>query len=145
MGIRMLHRRKAHARVHATATADTQAGSRPAPWKRPRPALAPGAATPRTPGTPGKVLRAVAARRCRPLLTRFPAGTLSAFRAGFAPESVYREDSRLRLWAEAARGHLVAALSVLGRLRGPRTVRSVPLVAATATPLTERPDDSPAR
>ncbi|MFD9432509.1 hypothetical protein [Streptomyces sp. NPDC060002] len=136
MGIRMLHRRKAHARVHATAAAESWPGA--ASRTRPRPALAPGAATPRIPWTPATALHAAAARLHGPALTgllplplpRFLARVL----AGFAP----RDDSRRRLWAEAVRGHLVRALGVLGRLRGPRTDRRIPLFVATATPLTER-------
>ncbi|MEV1069543.1 hypothetical protein [Streptomyces sp. NPDC050263] len=129
MGIRMLHRRKAHARVHVTATADTQVDPGAARRRRPRPALAPGAATPRLPRTPVTVLRAAAARLPRPAaLTRL----------------LPRGDS-LRRWAGAARGFLALALGVLGRLPRPgtaRTVRRIPVFVATATPLTERPDGS---
>ncbi|MFD9317318.1 hypothetical protein ACFWDQ_06310 [Streptomyces sp. NPDC060053] len=149
MGIRMLHRRKAHARVHATAAADPRSG--PGAASRPRPALAPGAATPRIPWTPATALRAAAARLRGPALTRVPprslpgslprvlARVLARFLAGFVP----RDDSR-RLWVDAVRGHLVLALDVLGRLRGPRTVRRIPLFVVTATPFTERPGDSAA-
>ncbi|MFE6827504.1 hypothetical protein [Streptomyces sp. NPDC057690] len=144
MGIRMLHRRKAHARVLATAAADTRSGPGPASRTRPRPALAPGAAGPRIPWTPGAALRAAAARLRGPAPTRFPPGfpppVLTRFLAGF----VSRGDSRWRLWAEALRGHLAPALGVLGRLRGRRTVRRIPLFVATAPPVTERPGDSAA-
>ncbi|QJT01038.1 hypothetical protein G9272_12555 [Streptomyces asoensis] len=208
MGIRMLHRRKAHARVHATAAADTRSGPGAASRTRPRPALAPGAATPRIPWAPGTALRAAAARQRGPAATRsltwfparsltwfparsltwfparsltwFPARSLTwfparsparvlawvlawflawvlawflarvparvlhrvlaRFLAGFVP----RDDGRLRLWGDAVRGHLALALGVLDRLRGPRTVRRIPLFVATATPLTERPGDSAA-
>ncbi|MGW1779659.1 hypothetical protein ACWCQQ_11025 [Streptomyces sp. NPDC002143] len=132
MGIRMLHRRKAHARVHATATADTQVDPGAARRRRPRPALAPGAAAPRVPRTPGTVLRAAAARlRCPAALTRLlPRG------------------ASWRRWAEAARGFLTLAVGVLGRLPRPRTarrVRRIPVFVATVAPLTERPGGSAAR
>ncbi|MGW2049476.1 hypothetical protein ACWCPF_30470 [Streptomyces sp. NPDC001858] len=132
MGIRMLHRRKAHARVHAAATADTQVVPGAVRRRRPRPALAPGAATPRLPRSPVTVLRAVAARlRCPAALTRL----------------LPRGDGRRR-WAEAARGFLTLAVGVLGRLPRPRTtrtVRRIPVFVATVTPLTERPDGSAPR
>ncbi|MFE7934919.1 hypothetical protein ACFU6S_40610 [Streptomyces sp. NPDC057456] len=156
MGIRILHRRKAHARVHATAAADPRSGPGAATRARPRPALAPGAATPRIPWTPAMALRAAAARLRGPALTRVAPRSLprllpqvlarvldrvlARFLAGFVP----RDDSGRRLWADAVRGHLVLALDVLGRLRGPRTVRRIPLFVVTATPFTERPGDSAA-
>ncbi|MEU9265308.1 hypothetical protein AB0E04_07615 [Streptomyces sp. NPDC048251] len=144
MGIRMLHRRKAHARVHATAAADTPSGPGAASRTRPRPALAPGAAGPRIPWTPGAALRAAAARLRGPVPTRFPLRfpprVLTRFLAGF----VSRNDSRWRLWTEAVRDHLAPALGVLGRLRGRRTARRIPLFVATAPPVTERPGDSAA-
>ncbi|MDR6978216.1 hypothetical protein J2X68_004941 [Streptomyces sp. 3330] len=157
MGIRMLHRRKAHARVLATSAAGPRSWPRAASRTRPRPALAPGAAVPRIPWAPGPALRAAAARlrgpapgRWRPRslpgllsrsLHRLLPGALSRFLAGFVP----RDDSRRLVWAEAVRGHLGLALGVLGRLRGPRSVRRIPLYVAPAIPFTERPDDSAAR
>ncbi|WP_314222546.1 hypothetical protein [Streptomyces zaehneri] len=144
MGIRMLHRRKAHAPVHATASADTRSGPGAASRTRPRPALAPGAAGPRIPWPPGAVLRAAAARLGGPAPTRFlprcALRDLTRFLAGF----VSRNDGRRRPWAEAVRRHLASALGVLGRLRGRRTVRRIPLFVATAPPVTERPGDSAA-
>ncbi|WP_327182467.1 hypothetical protein [Streptomyces sp. NBC_01334] len=144
MGIRMLHRRKARVRVHATAAADTRSGPGAASRTRPRPALAPGAATARIPWIPGAALRAAAARLRGPVLTRFlprlPPGVLTRSLAGF----VSRNDSRRRLWAEAVRGRLARALGVLGRLRGRRTARRIPLFVVTAPPVTERPGDSAA-
>ncbi|TQJ48333.1 hypothetical protein OHU34_31530 [Streptomyces sp. NBC_00080] len=143
MGIRMLHRRKSPARVH-TAAADTRSGPGAAPRTRPRPALAPGAAGPRIPWSPGAALREAAARLRGPAITRFPLRfpprVLTRFLDGF----VSRNDSRWRLWAEAVRGHPATALGVLGRLRGRRTVRRIPLFVATAPPVTERPGDSAA-
>ncbi|MEU1193996.1 hypothetical protein [Streptomyces sp. NPDC005859] len=133
MGIRMLHRRKAPARVHAAATADTQAGPGAAPRTRARPALALAATTSRVPGTPVTALRKAAARLRRSALTRFL--------AGFVP----RDDSRLRLWAGAVRDHLAEARDALGRLLRPRTARRVPLFVVTANSLTGRPDGSAAR
>ncbi|MFI5791807.1 hypothetical protein [Streptomyces sp. NPDC051677] len=131
MGIRLLHRRKAHARVHATATADAQLVPGTAAWTRPRPALAPGAATPRVPTTPATALREAAAR--------------------LIPERVLRLVPRgdtWRRWAEEVRGCLALARSALGRLRRPRPARRiavVPVFVATATPFTERPDGSAPR
>ncbi|MFD7940439.1 hypothetical protein ACFV4T_39055 [Streptomyces sp. NPDC059755] len=136
MGIRMLHRRKAHARVHATAAGDTRSRPGPASRTRPRPALAPGAADPRIPWTPGAALRAAAARLRGPAPTRVPPPVLAGL--------VSRNDSRWRLCAEAVRGHLAPALGVLGRLHGRRTVRRIPLFVATAPPVTERPGGSAA-
>ncbi|MDQ0580358.1 hypothetical protein [Streptomyces rishiriensis] len=148
MGIRMLHRRKAHARVHATAAADPRSGPGAASRKRRHLALAPGAAAPRIPWTPGTALRSAAARLRRPVPVRFLPRAVSRFLprivTRFLAGPVPREDNRRHLWAEAVRGHLAVALGVLGRLRGPRTVRRVPLVVVTATPLSERPGDSSA-
>ncbi|MFF3206023.1 hypothetical protein [Streptomyces sp. NPDC002962] len=144
MGIRMLHRRKAHARVHATAAADTRSGPGTASRRRPRPALASGAVTPRIPWTPGTALRAAAVRLRGPGLTRFPPRIPLLVPTRFLAGSVPRDDGRRRLWAEAVRAHLARALGVLGRLRGRRTVRRIPLFVATAPPVTERPGDSAA-
>ncbi|MEV5901926.1 hypothetical protein [Streptomyces sp. NPDC052127] len=144
MGIRMLHRRKAHARVHATAAADTRSGPGAASRTRPRPALAPGAAGPRIPWIPGAALPAAVARLRGPAPTRFPPlfppRVLTRFLAGAVSPNV----RRWRLWAEAVRGRLAPALGVLGRHRGRRTVRRIPLYVATAPPVTERPGDSAA-
>ncbi|MFI2433863.1 hypothetical protein [Streptomyces sp. NPDC018693] len=99
MGIRMLHRRTATARVDATATADTQVHPHAALF-RPLRAIAPGAATPRLPATPGRVLR----------------DTTAPLRRGL---------SRLQeatAW-QVARGYLDLALGVLSRLPRPRTLR----------------------
>ncbi|MGW0924609.1 hypothetical protein ACWD3J_37015 [Streptomyces sp. NPDC002755] len=146
MGIRMLHRRKAHARVHVTAAADPRSWPGVASRTWPRPALAPGAATPRIPRTPATVLRAAAARLRGPaltgLLSRFQPRSLTRVLTRLLTWFVPRDDSRRRLWAEAVHGHLALALGVLGRLRGPRTVRRVPLFVVTATPFTERRGDS---
>ncbi|MDX3574693.1 hypothetical protein [Streptomyces sp. ID05-47C] len=110
MGIRLLHRRKASARVHATATADTTAGPDGTPSRRPLPALAPGAATPRVPGTLLTALRERAGRlrrRTVVLLTR---------RDGTRRDGT-RRDGTVRLVAERARGHLTLALAALRRPR----------------------------
>ncbi|SHI27711.1 hypothetical protein [Streptomyces sp. 3214.6] len=159
MGIRLLHRRKAHARVHATATADAQLGPGTAAWTRPRPALAPGAATPRVPRTPATALRTAAARLRRRVarvvpervLRLVPSGERRAPAAGRrrAPHARLDRDT-WRLCAEAVCGCLALALSALCRLRRPRTARRIPVVpvpvlAATATPLIERPDGSAPR
>ncbi|USQ87717.1 hypothetical protein NFX46_30740 [Streptomyces phaeoluteigriseus] len=115
MGIRLPHRRKAPARVHATATAETPAGHDGTPQRRPLPALAPGAATPRVPGTPLTAVRERAARlrrRAVALLTR--------------PDGVRR------LGAERARGHLTLALGALRRLRRPLAGRRISVFAARA-------------
>ncbi|MFI1926422.1 hypothetical protein [Streptomyces sp. NPDC020377] len=144
MGIRMLHRRKAPARVHATAAADTRSGPGAVSRTRPRPARAPGAAGPRVPWTPGVALRAAAARLRGPFSTRLPTRVLTRVLTRFLAGFVSGNDSRWRLWAEAVRGHLAPALGVLGRLRGRRTVRRIPLFVATAPPVTERPGDSAA-
>ncbi|WP_327314341.1 hypothetical protein [Streptomyces sp. NBC_01235] len=143
MGIRMLHRRRAHARVHATATADTRLAPGTAPWRRPRPALAPGAATPRIPRAPVTALHTTVAGLRRPFARLVPRFVLR-----FVP----RGDT-WRLWAETVRGCLALVLGVLGRLHRPRTARRipvipavpVPVVAATARPLSERPDGSAPR
>ncbi|MFF1443700.1 hypothetical protein [Streptomyces sp. NPDC058295] len=144
MGIRMLRRRKAHARVLATVAANPWSRPGAASRTRPRPALAPDAATPRIPWAPGAALRAATARFRGPALTRFlprvPPRVLTRFLDGF----ISRSGSRRRPWAEAVRGHVAAALGVLGHLRGRRTVRRIPLFVATATPVTERPGDSAA-
>ncbi|MFF1546746.1 hypothetical protein [Streptomyces sp. NPDC058291] len=147
MGIRMLHRRKAHARVHATAADDTRAAPGTAPRKRPRPARAPRAATPRLPRTPAtalrtpaRILRTAAARLPRPALVRLVLARLLPL----ARRGVPRSDA-LRRWAEAVSGRLAApARAVVGRLLGPRTTRHLPVFVATAPPLTERPDGSAA-
>ncbi|WP_062649563.1 hypothetical protein [Streptomyces maremycinicus] len=140
MGIRMLHRRKAHARVLATAAMAPWSAPGETSRRRPRPALEPGAATPRIPWTPGTALRTAAARLRVPAPARLLPPAVTRLLAGFVP----RYDSRRRLWAEAVRGHLALALALLGRLRGPRTVRRIPLFVVTAAPLTERRGDSAA-
>ncbi|MCQ9136473.1 hypothetical protein [Streptomyces hilarionis] len=154
MGIRMLHRRKAHARVHATAAAGTRAEPGTAPWRRPRPALAPRAATPQAPRTPGTVphtvaraLRTAGAHLRRP----DPAWLVPARLAPLVRRALPQGDVR-RLWAEAVRGWPALALGVLeqvlGFLRflGPRgirrtrRIRRIPVFVATAPPLKHRPD-----
>ncbi|WP_406009568.1 hypothetical protein OG440_28135 [Streptomyces sp. NBC_00637] len=159
MGIRMLHRRKARARVHATAAADPRSWPGTAARARPRPAFAPDAATPRIPWAPGTALRAAAARlldRARVtllpgalsrVLSRVRSRVLPRFLPRFLAGSVRPGDSRRHLWGAALRGHLDLALGVLGRLRGPGTVRRarrIPVFVATTVPLTERPGDSAA-
>ncbi|MFH9823813.1 hypothetical protein [Streptomyces bobili] len=136
MGIRLLHRRKASARVHATATADTTAGPDGAPSRRPLPALAPGAATPRVPGTPLTALHARAGRlrrRTVVLLNR---------RDGTRRHGTRRHGTRrhgtVRLAAERARDHLTLAIAALRRLRRPRAGRRIPVFVANATPSTTR-------
>ncbi|MFF3497495.1 hypothetical protein [Streptomyces sp. NPDC003247] len=110
MGIRMLHRRTAPARVHATATADQPVRPDAAPAGRPLPAHARGAATPRVPGTPLTAVRAAAARlgRLAPL-------------------------SRI----EVAHGYLALALSVLGRLPRPRAARRITVSVVPVRPVGE--------
>ncbi|MEV4231895.1 hypothetical protein AB0J81_33445 [Streptomyces bobili] len=137
MGIRLLHRRKASARVHATATADTTADPDRTPTRRPLPALAPGAATPRVPGTPLTALRETAARlrrRTAPFLTR---------REGTRREDIRQEGTlghgtrlhrTLRPLAERARGHLTLALAALRRPRRQRAGRRIAVFVASATP-----------
>ncbi|MFI6036923.1 hypothetical protein ACIBBD_22660 [Streptomyces sp. NPDC051315] len=110
MGIRMLHRRTATARVHATATADRQADPDATPSRRPLPALARGAATPRIPRTPAAVLRTAAARLGR--LAPLPG-------------------------AEVARGYLALALSFLDRVPRPRAGRRITVFVARVTPAGE--------
>ncbi|MFI7497142.1 hypothetical protein ACIBVL_01290 [Streptomyces sp. NPDC049687] len=126
MGIRMYHRRTATARVHVTATADTQGAPEAAPAPRPLPALAPDAATLRIPGTPATALRAAAARLKLRALARFvPRG------------------GTWRRWAEQARSCLALALGALGRLRGPRPARRrITVFVVRAKSLSERPDGS---
>ncbi|MFJ4643791.1 hypothetical protein ACIP6Q_09625 [Streptomyces bobili] len=121
MGIRLLHRRKASARVHATATAVTTAGPHRTPSRRPLPALAPGAATPRVPGTPLTALREGAG-----LLRRRTVVLLD------------RRDGTVRLAAERARDHLTLALAALRRPRWPRAGRRIAVFGANATPSTTR-------
>ncbi|MFD5256026.1 hypothetical protein ACFWM5_24725 [Streptomyces bobili] len=131
MGIRLLHRRKASARVHATATADTTAGPDGTPSRRPLPALAPGAATPRVPGTPLTALHARAGRlrrRTVVLLNR---------REGTRRDGTRRHGT-VRLAAERARDHLTLAIAALRRLRRPRAGRRIPVFVANATPNTTR-------
>ncbi|MGW7644563.1 hypothetical protein [Streptomyces bobili] len=126
MGIRLLHRRKASARVHATATADTTAGPDGATSRRSLPALAPGAATPRVPGTPLTALhvRAGRLRRRTVVLLNRRDGT--------------RRHGTVRLAAERARDHLILAIAALRRLRRPRAGRRIPVFVANATPSTTR-------
>ncbi|MFI5961783.1 hypothetical protein ACIA8J_06410 [Streptomyces asoensis] len=131
MGIRMLHRRKARARVHATAAEAARTGSDAAHRPRPRPARAPAAATARIPRTLAMTLRAAAGARARRLSP-----------TGFLTRTVLREGGRPRRWAEAVRGRRAAALSALGRLRRPRGDRRGPVLVASADPLTGRRDDS---
>ncbi|MGW2614510.1 hypothetical protein [Streptomyces sp. NPDC001500] len=160
MGIRMLHRRKAHARVHATAAAGTRAEPGTAPWRRPRPALAPRAATPQAPRTPAtalrtatRVLRTAAAHLRRP----DPARLVPARLLPLVLRALPKGDVR-RLWAEAVRGRAALALGVLERLlslpslpslfrlprllgpRRTRRTRRIPVFVATAPPLKRRPD-----
>ncbi|MFI9546480.1 hypothetical protein ACIHAR_21590 [Streptomyces sp. NPDC052016] len=107
MGIRMLHRRTAPARVHATATAEQQVNPDATPLGRPLPAFSRGAATPRVPRTARTALREAAARLGR-----------------LAP--IAR--------AEVARGYLALALDGLGRLRRPRAGRRMTVFVASMTP-----------
>ncbi|WP_432136029.1 MULTISPECIES: hypothetical protein [unclassified Streptomyces] len=99
MGIRMLHRRTATARVDATATADTQVNPDAAP-SGPLRAVALGAAAPRLPATPRTLLRDTTA----PVRRR-----LDRLRDGTA-------------W-QLARGCADLALGALNRLPRPRTLR----------------------
>ncbi|MFF4584602.1 hypothetical protein [Streptomyces sp. NPDC001388] len=131
MGIRMHHRRTATARVHATATADPRADPDAVTAPRPLPARAPGAATPRVPGTPATALRVAAARLIRPRPTR-------------RLVRLVPRDGGPRPWAERARGRLCLALGALSRLRGPRRPRRIKVFVATTAPLSARPDGSAA-
>jgi len=151
MGIRMLHRRKAHARVHATAAAGTRAEPGTAPWRRPRPALAPRAATPRIPRTPATVvrsalraLRAAAGNPRRPEPARLVPARLLPLLLRVLPQGGAR-----RVWSEAVRALPTLALGVLERLLGflrtlrllgPRRNRTVAVFVATAPPVRRRPD-----
>ncbi|MFF4654092.1 hypothetical protein [Streptomyces sp. NPDC001381] len=139
MGIRMHHRRTATARVHATATADPRADPDAVTAPRPLPARAPGAATPRVPGTPATALRVAAARLIRPRPTRRPARLVTRFLVRLVPR-----DGGPRPWAERARGRLCLALGALSRLRGPRRPRRIKVFVATTAPLSARPDGSAA-
>ncbi|MFD5270956.1 hypothetical protein [Streptomyces sp. NPDC058335] len=121
MGIRLLHRRKAPARVHATAGAETSAGPDGTSSRRPFPALAPGAGTPRVPGTPLTALRDPVVRLRRRAVAH-----------------VTRRDGSWRLGAERARGHLTLALGALRRLRGARAGRRITVFVASATPGADR-------
>ncbi|MET9506296.1 hypothetical protein ABZY42_32060 [Streptomyces sp. NPDC006622] len=121
MGIRMLHRRKASARVHATAAAVTRSGLDATPSGRPLPALAPGAATPRVPGTPLGFLRATAVRLRRRVLALLT-----------------RPDGTWRLSAEPARAYLTLAVAALRRLHRPRAGRRITVFVAGATPGADR-------
>lgn len=123
MGIRMLHRRTAPARVHSAAAAGAQLGPDATPSTRPLPALAAGSATSRIPGTPVTALRAATARLGRQGLTRL------------SPPS--RREGTWRLRADLARGYLALALSALGRLPRPRAARRVAVSVANATPITK--------
>lgn len=142
MGIRMLHRRKAHARVHATAAAGTRAEPGTAHWRRPRPAFAPRAATARVPRTPATVLR-TAARILRTAAARLPlpdpARLVPAELLALVLRTLPRDGAR-RLWAAAAHRRPALALGVLRRLLRPRRIRRIPVFVATARPLTDRPD-----
>ncbi|GAB7107695.1 hypothetical protein JCM4814A_60090 [Streptomyces phaeofaciens JCM 4814] len=145
MGIRMLHRRTAHARVHATATTDTRVDPDAGPAPRPLPALAPGAATPRVPRTPVTALRAALRRLRDRVLDRLDRLTRLVHRF---------RDGAWRPWCETARGCLALALGTLGRLRGRRRARRIslfvvpppaPLPLRLVPPLTEHPDGSAPR
>ncbi|MEH0469539.1 hypothetical protein QA943_11890 [Streptomyces sp. B21-097] len=143
MGIRMLHRRKAHARVHATAAAGTRAEPGTAPWRRPRPALAPRAATARVPRTPAAPFLRTAARILHTAATRLrrpdPDRLVRARLLPLVLRTARRVDAR-RLRAAAAHARQVLALRVLGRLLRPRRIRRIPVLVATAPPFTDRPD-----
>ncbi|MER7099297.1 hypothetical protein ABT383_06370 [Streptomyces humidus] len=157
MGIRMLHRRKAHARVHATAAAGTRAEPGAAPWRRPRPALAPRAATPQIPRAPATGLRTAARvlRTAGRLRRTAPARLVPARLLPLVRRTVPRGAVR-HPWAEAVRRRptlgfgalgalgalgVLGVLGVLGRLLGSRGIRRVPVVrVATAQSLTARPD-----
>ncbi|MEU8649183.1 hypothetical protein [Streptomyces sp. NPDC048737] len=122
MGIRMLHRRKASARVHATATAGKRrVGPDATPPGRPLPALAPGAATPRVPGTPLKTLREAAVRLRRRALAL-----------------LVRPDGTWRLGTETARGYLALGLAALRRLPRPRAGRRITVFVVSAAPGADR-------
>ncbi|MFJ4808401.1 hypothetical protein [Streptomyces longwoodensis] len=117
MGIRMLHRRTAHARVDATSAAKTQVKP-DTPPSATVPARAPGAASPRVPRTARTTLRDAVAPARRGLT---------------------------RLWDSTAwqvtRGYLDLALTTLERLPRPRrTFRIVLTPAPAPASLTERPD-----
>lgn len=122
MGIRMLHRRKASARVHATATAEKRrVGPDTTPPGRPFPALAPGAAAPRVPGTPLKALHAAAVQLRRRALAL-----------------LVRPDGTWRLGADTARGYLALGLAALRRLPRPRAGRRITVFVVSAAPGTDR-------
>ncbi|MEH0543680.1 hypothetical protein QA802_11495 [Streptomyces sp. B21-105] len=161
MGIRMLHRRKARARVHATAAATGRLRPGKGPWSRPRPARAPRAAAPRIPGTPGAALRTATVRtatvrlRGKGLARRLPPPPpmsrrvrpfvrpiVQLFVRPVAGRLVPRGDT-WRIWAGAVRGRWALVSGVLGRLRrGPRTAPRITLFVAPPTPLTGPQDGS---
>lgn len=122
MGIRMLHRRRASARVHTTAAAGKgRAGPDATSSGRPLPALAPDAATPRLPGTPLQPLREAAVRLRPRGLTRLagPGGLR-------------------RLGTGTARGCLALGLTALRRLSGPRAGRRLTVFVVSAAPGADR-------
>ncbi|MEU0672520.1 hypothetical protein ABZ330_06455 [Streptomyces sp. NPDC006172] len=124
MGIRMLHRRTAPARVHAMAAANPQAGPRVRPWGRPPlPALAPGAARPRVPVALAAEAASVAVRLGRRGLRLFA-----------------RVSPRRRLRTDVIRGYLALALGALSALRArlgplsPRTARRLTVFVVDLPP-----------
>ncbi|MFB7498072.1 hypothetical protein ACFC09_25890 [Streptomyces sp. NPDC056161] len=121
MGIRMLHRRTAQARIMARADAAVA----PSPQSPPVPALAADASTARIPTAPATTVRNAVSDLGRRL-------------GGHAS----RPDParRWRHWNELARSYLALLLTLLPRPR-PRPSRTITVFVAT---LTERPSGSAA-
>ncbi|MFJ1734555.1 hypothetical protein [Streptomyces sp. NPDC088254] len=121
MGIRMLHRRTAPARVHAMAAAKPQAGPGARPrGRRPLPALAPGAARPRVPVALAAEVASVAVR-----LGRRGLGLLA------------RVSPRRRPRVDVIHGYVALALGALSALRGrlrPRTARRLTIFIVDLPP-----------
>lgn len=144
MGIRMLHRRTAHARTRAQAHADTA----PFAARRPVPAHAAAASTARVPTDLATLLRRAtsATGHLATALHRAPgaahlatvlrhANATLRHRDPVAP----REPSAPRLWAELALSYLALALTLLPRSR-PLPTMTVFIAPTAPDPVSGHPD-----